>query len=314
MERIVVFPSDLTGCGYYRLYQPFSIIQKHYEVHWNIAYNIFELYRWLDFKFKFLATQRQYEQHQLIAARTLNIPYVVDTDDLVWVDNPLSPFKLNAEQITVHDKILKLAKKLIVSTKPLQEEIKYRIGKEAVILPNLIQRKHLHPPRIQNRSPLRVLYAGSSTHVNDLKTFHGMIKKAATSGKYKFVFVGWVPDELKPYVEFHNWTTTDKYVPYLSTLDCDIGFIPLANNRFNRSKSHIKLLEFSAIGLPVIASKGEAYKENPNIPMEFNLLELLEMLSDPTIRKQWADNNYQFAQQYILEDWEDKILDAWCNF
>ena len=309
-KRIIVFPSDLQGVCYYRISNPIKVLQKHIDVTINIAFDILKIYKWLDRKFDLLVTHRQYMDWQRDFYKNLNIPYIVDTDDLLWVDNPLSPFKLDERQIRVHDGILKGAKKLIASTPVLRDEINHRVDRnDAIVLPNLIEKRFFSPPTIKMRSKLRILWAGSQTHYNDLKPFFGMIKKSWQ--QYQFVFVGYVPEELRPYVELHPWKDTEDYVPYLKSLDCDVGFIPLDNNRFNRSKSHIKMLEFSAIGLPCITSNVEPYKENPNGTIHYELLDVLSKLDNPIVRKQWAEKNYEWAQKYVLEDWEEFILDTW---
>ncbi len=41
---------------------------------------------------------------------------------------------------------------------------------------------------------------------------------------------------------------------YYANIDFDIGVIPLSGHPFNESKSHIKALEYAALGIPTIAS------------------------------------------------------------
>ncbi|MEM4067230.1 MAG: hypothetical protein QXV17_10285 [Candidatus Micrarchaeaceae archaeon] len=310
--NVIVFPSDLGGCGWYRLIQPFSIISKTHEVKWAIAYNVMGIYTMLDVKFDLLVSQRQYEAIQERVLNQMSIPYAIDTDDAIWYKNPHSPVTFKESQLAIHDRILKKAQVLVASTPYLKEELEKRIGKEVNYLPNLVSRRFFVEPVIRQRQKLKVLYAGSITHYGDLKPFIPMIRKLAMSDKYEFVFVGYVPEELRNYVTFYEGTPyTHIYLPYLAKLECDVGLAPLASNNFNRAKSHLKMLEYSAIGLPVLASNIEPYKENPNPSLGFDLEEKLDLLSDPQIRKDWAIRNYEYAQKYILEDWEERILRAY---
>lgn len=48
---------------------------------------------------------------------------------------------------------------------------------------------------------------------------------------------------------------------YPNLMVMDIGLVPLTNMPFNRSKSDIKGLEYSAAGIPFIASNLDAYLE-----------------------------------------------------
>jgi len=61
-----------------------------------------------------------------------------------------------------------------------------------------------------------------------------------------------------PGVEYKGWLHPDAIPSYVE--ETDVGLIPLPEkNRFNLSKSPVKLLEYMAVGRPVIASKtGEA--------------------------------------------------------
>ena len=41
----------------------------------------------------------------------------------------------------------------------------------------------------------------------------------------------------------------------------DIGIIPLVNTEFNKCKSELKYIEFTALGVPIVASDVDAYKD-----------------------------------------------------
>jgi hypothetical protein len=51
------------------------------------------------------------------------------------------------------------------------------------------------------------------------------------------------------------------YANYLEAIDFDIGLAPLAPGTFNHFKSELKLLEYSGLGIPWIASDAPPYRQ-----------------------------------------------------
>jgi glycosyltransferase involved in cell wall biosynthesis len=49
----------------------------------------------------------------------------------------------------------------------------------------------------------------------------------------------------------------------LRALNLNLAIAPLADNAFNRCKSHLKILEYGILGLPVIAADLEPYRRCP---------------------------------------------------
>jgi glycosyltransferase involved in cell wall biosynthesis len=59
----------------------------------------------------------------------------------------------------------------------------------------------------------------------------------------------------------HTRWTADVW-DYYAGVDFDVGLAPLnPGNAFNRCKSHLKALEYAALGIPVVASHAEPYRE-----------------------------------------------------
>ncbi len=92
--------------------------------------------------------------------------------------------------------------------------------------------------------------------------------------KYQFVFIGAYPPPLQPYVisreiEFHPWKTLLEYPTFLASLEAQAFIAPLQDTPFNKSKSDIKFIEASMLGLPCICQDIETYKNAPDI-LRFN--------------------------------------------
>jgi hypothetical protein len=117
--------------------------------------------------------------------------------------------------------------------------------------------------------PVRVLFMGSATHGGDWAVVAAAIARvmAAFGPGVAFDMIGVVGPVTLPYwvnrvspssagmasyPGFANWITRQPA--------WDIGIAPLADTAFNRSKSAIKMMDYAALGLAVLASDVPAYR------------------------------------------------------
>lgn len=134
-----------------------------------------------------------------------------------------------------------------------------------VVLPNYIDGALLNvdQPVREPGQHLKVGWAGSATHGRDWVqaapyVAHGMNKVAGS----ELVFIGHdYRDEVGyPRSSFRPWQ--HEFSAYFNSLtDLHIGLAPLADDHFNRSKSYVKALEYSALGIPVIANDVSPYRD-----------------------------------------------------
>jgi len=67
-------------------------------------------------------------------------------------------------------------------------------------------------------------------------------------------FWGPILEDIPPgNLEWHGWADLRTYTLMLASRHFDIGLCPLEDTEFNRCKSNIKWLEFTALGVPVVA-------------------------------------------------------------
>jgi GT2 family glycosyltransferase/glycosyltransferase involved in cell wall biosynthesis len=121
------------------------------------------------------------------------------------------------------------------------------------------------PPR---QGPIRILFMGTMTHDADFAIVEGALArlKAVFAEHVAIDLLGissrpklptWVNRLGMPvhagscYPGFVNWFTQQHW---------DIAIAPLADTPFNRCKSAIKVLDYAAIGLPILASAREAFR------------------------------------------------------
>lgn len=200
---------------------------------------------------------------------------------------------------------ISLCDRLIVSTQPLADAYSAYCP-DVRVMPNCLDEKAWNglrnKPNRQPRERLRVGWAGAMQHLDDLEMIAEVVRELAA--EVDWIFMGMCPDVLRPYVkEFHPFVSYADYPAKLATLDLDIAIAPLQDNRFNESKSNLRLLEYGAMGWPVICSDVYPFRTgNPpvlRLPNEAKawIDALRQLMADPTRREQMAENLYQWVRE-----------------
>jgi hypothetical protein len=140
------------------------------------------------------------------------------------------------------------------------------------LLPNYLNDHlwNLHIPRSTTNSQDRITigYMGGETHQLDLEGIQevllGIVEKF--KGKVTLRFWGGRPPEVFLQSPFTDWIQIyqenySEFVKFFNQQQCDIFIAPLRDNQFNKSKSGLKFLEYSALGVPGVYSAMEPYKE-----------------------------------------------------
>jgi hypothetical protein len=84
--------------------------------------------------------------------------------------------------------------------------------------------------------------------------------------KYNFIFVGGVPQQLMEFVkagkiQYQPPSDIFNYPHEMQIRKIDLLIAPLIDNEFNRCKSNIKFLEFSALGIPMCGQNISTYNQ-----------------------------------------------------
>lgn len=265
--QILAHPADTGGCGWYRVVIPAHTLSL-YE---NLRVQVGGLQS-LDATVMRLTggqiavVQRQTEPVQVDVVKAyqgLGIKVIHDLDDLLWNAPVYNSYRamFTKDRKQTLDWILRNVDKLTVSTKPLADAIYDRYRRTPDVIPNVIPTTNYVKPRPRIGSRLRVGWAGSDTHSHDLERLRSVIIQ--THRDISWVFLGYVPPELAKYVELHPPVDVRQYLPTLASLNLDVAVAPLDDNHFNQCKSNLKLVEFGAIGVPVITSDVYPYRGNP---------------------------------------------------
>lgn len=216
---------------------------------------------------------------------------------------------------------------------------KFRHHSENVeVVPNLIDfdfwKPQKRPERLKDQ--IRIGWFGGDSHLYDLKMFKTLLP--AIASKYpqvKFVVQGpYVPD-WRPLIqsipqdrlEWHDWSQIEDYPLFLSSRHFDIGLCPLEDNEFNKCKSNIKCLEFSALKVPVVAQKMIPYS-NHIVDGKTGLLADAEgewinqvslLIENAELRRNLAEESYRHDFEHFNLDkdcwnWERAYMKCLENF
>jgi hypothetical protein len=122
------------------------------------------------------------------------------------------------------------------------------------------------------------------------------------------------PDALRPYIaEFYPGVPIEKYPAKLASLGLDLALAPLEFNQFNEAKSNLKLLEYGALGYPVICTDIVPYQCGLPVTRVKNRYRdwaaaIKEHLSD----RDELHRRGELLKQAVLSEWAmDKHVDEW---
>lgn len=159
---------------------------------------------------------------------------------------------------------------------------------------------------------LRIGWRGMAGHKDDISLLEGVI--TALKKDYDFTFVTFgtykppFSDEHHPPIEFRY------YPQQLANLRCDLAIVPLVDSTFNRSKSNLSWLEWSALKVPTVLSPTENHKglQAAYASNSYEWYDQIEqLLQNATVRRIRGQAAYAYAKQHFSQDELCKPLAKW---
>lgn len=321
--------ADHTGCGTIRIKQPLTALAAE-GVDVEFSEKIVGKYSDLP---KTLIGQRVCKDGPSalwfnIAARKDRPKTVYELDDDLWNIDPsnTNAFRWFIGEIDIdgqkHDVQRNIRRNLAVAdvvtctTEPLAELLK-QFNPNVHVIPNYVPRWLTEWER-PHRDTLTIGWGGSGTHNMDWDADGAQIKRFLTRNpKVDFRLIGGgegraigLPDDR---VSAAGWIPLVE--DYWKAIDYDIGVIPLKHHVFNQSKSHLKFLENSALGIPTVASDAGPYARSIKhgetgflVKRDHEWGKYLRLLvEDQAAREEIGANAKEWAKTQILED----HLDEW---
>jgi O-antigen biosynthesis protein len=228
---------------------------------------------------------------------------------------------------------MKASDALFVSTPELKRAYS-QFNRNIYVLENVIDTT-LWRPSIPPRHRVNIGWVGGGTHGEDLNIVRAPIANILRDyPNVNFVCMHGAPKSFKhkegcrhydrslehpPCIECgspdriiwtHKFKDIKKYPKWVSSAQFHIGIAPLVDNDFNRGKSNLRWLEYSAQGIPTVASNVGHFAETLRDGETGLLAETSEqfenalrrLLDDPELRGSIGKN----ARREVMENWSPR--------
>jgi glycosyltransferase involved in cell wall biosynthesis len=243
-------------------------------------------------------------------ARHLGKPMLVDLDD--WLlglpaADPDAVFMTRSARETMR-LVLRASTAVTTSSKVIAERCA-ALGVQPHVLPNAIDSTR-YARNARDADLVTIAYCGSPSHQDDIYLITAGLRELlrAFPGRVRVISLGCPIPELDghgDYVHYAHVAATD-YPRVLSELCIDIGLAPLRDTDFNRAKSDIKYLEYSATGAATIASPVTPYLDSvnqnrgdllsANTPEAWSAA-MRRLVEEPQVRRRLATNAYEWVHR-----------------
>jgi GT2 family glycosyltransferase len=323
LPRVFAQPADRHACGHYRVSAPLRALASAGRVQGWDAMDFYSAVEMQRIDADTVVLQRPYTDAQLAfleqTARYSGALRLFDLDDLITLIPEKSVHRgtLPPDLAARLKRAAGLCDRLVVSTEPLAAALR-TWHPDIRVVPNRLPRDPwagLTPRRRAGERP-RVGWAGALGHEGDLALVAEVM--ASLAGEVDWVFLGHCPEGLQGLLkEIHAPVSIGAYPAALAGLELDVAIAPLEINAFNEAKSALKILEYGALGYPVVCSDITPYQGGfpvtrvRNRPKDW--IEAIRALAhDPARRTAEGDQLRRHVQTlWLLEDHMDEWSAAW---
>lgn len=272
-KKKVIFIKDKTGCGYWRFVVPMRYVSDDkYFIDMSESEVIYDFL----LEYDVILVQRLYTwtEYYTIDRLIRNGKKVIyDIDDDIYNIPPHNPasFFIRQDQVEAAKNIMKIVDKITTTTDLLKTSLGY--PEKTIVIPNAIDLKEYpakyNPPTDGTR---RILWMGSATHHEDwYECIEAIDRIFKETNDVRLVVLGSLPHVVREYVEkYEHWDgkieysefkDVETYVSITKGIRANVAIAPLKLNQFNKNKSAIKFVEYTACGFPTVCSCQSPYKE-----------------------------------------------------
>ena len=288
----------------------------------------------------YVVIQRDFPQYidqflfVLKETRERQIPLIYEIDDLLFYLPENHPLQRDGSYSKNYIPMLiaiNRADLVTVSTAPLAHFLK-PFNPNVRVLPNYLNDDlwEFQPVRekTQNDFPIVIGYIGGSTHQSDISMIANALIRIKNQYEKKVKLKFWgaePPQELISHSKISWQPIVASYKEYAEIFchqQIDILIAPLEDNLFNQSKSGLKYLEYSSLGVPGVFSKGKSFesivehgKTGFLATSEDEWVSYLEeLLESPELRLRIAKNAQESVRNnFLLSDHAQEWAEAYGN-
>ena len=203
-------------------------------------------------------------------ARAEDKPVVYELDDLLLELPPGHAMERAYSDVLFSVLRAVLEADAVVASTPALAAYLEPFNPQVQVLPNCLDDRlwPLAAPAgsVDPAAPVVIGYMGGQTHLPDLLEITPSLLRVLDryGGRVRLQFWGGQPPPALLARANVTWTELNllnyaEFAGYFARQTCDIAVAPLRDNLFNRCKSSIKFLEYSALGVPGIYSRLEPY-------------------------------------------------------
>jgi glycosyltransferase involved in cell wall biosynthesis len=258
-KNIIAYRADLSACWFYRIFMPLTTLVKH-DVSFNAHIMGFIEHGQIG-AYSLAILQRQFRPEVFEAMKLMKqvgtkVVYEID-DDLLHVPewSPAYSAYGSKANIELVKKFISNVDAVFVTTEYLKK-VYSEYCEHIYVLPNSVP-FDTFAPMPGNSTKKVVLWQGSCTHERDIAIMCKSIDRLVDDPDVlvKFWSAGYPGVCTVPYVTFYD------FYAMLSQQDAYVGLAPVVAHEFNKSKSNLKFLEYTAQGVATVASNFGPYAD-----------------------------------------------------
>lgn len=287
MKNLLYIARDDGGCGYFRCFQPGDFLNRAGLAKVEAVLMQASSEQMLNADLVILQNTGSPEGTAQVNFMVKNkIPFMVEYDDFV---HHVSPHNLggytawNPGTLFLYRSMeaARQAVALSLSTNQLAREY-FPYNQNAYIIPNFLDKDKWDQPTVKKADgKIRIGWCGGNAHADDLKMISKVLDKIIKEYKGKVIFetMGMTKQELagvfpmeifnelcpscgyEGEIHHHPGEQLSAYPTVLASKGWDIAVAPVINNSFGNCKSDLKVKEYSALGIPTVASDVIPYRE-----------------------------------------------------
>lgn len=340
-RKILFVARDDGGCGFFRCKQPAEFLKRAGLMEGKYVFRnpSKEELLWADLVvMQHMGTMEASNMAKFM--RDNKIPYITEYDDYVF---HISPHNIggyeawNPGTLFLH-RALTMTQQgvaVTVSTPTLAKEF-FPYNPNVYVVPNYLDRDIWDQPIVKRQDDkIRIGWCGGNAHRDDLAMVSKVLDKIVKEYKGKVVFetIGMTRKELAGVFpmkifneicpacsyegEIHHYPgeALEDYPAVLVSKGWDLAIAPVVENGFGNGKSDLKIKEYAAAGVPIVASPIAPYREAAEDGAKIAFARTFEewyeaikgLIEDAGKRSEISRSNKDWVAKYYIQDNIEKI-------